>query len=59
MKRQLGWGMGLTCLVLWLAAGVALWRLEAESIWHDEAWSIRAIRAPFETPDDNTPPSTT
>ncbi len=35
---------------------LALWRLDAESIWHDESWSIRAIQSPFGTPDDNTPP---
>lgn len=41
-----------------LLSGLALglWRLDAESIWHDEAWSIRAIQSPFGTPDDNTPP---
>lgn len=45
------------CLpVIWLAFSLGIWRLDAESIWHDEAWSIRAIRDPFETPDDNTPP---
>jgi len=33
-----------------------MWRLAAESVWHDEAWSIQAIRSPFGTPDDNTPP---
>lgn len=43
--------------VLWLACGVALWRLDVESIWHDEAWSIRAIDSPLGTPDDNTPPA--
>ncbi len=34
---------------------LSLWRLDAESIWHDEGWSIRAMRGPFTTPDDNTP----
>jgi hypothetical protein len=34
---------------------LGVWRLNTESIWHDEAWSIRAIRSPFGTPDDNTP----
>lgn len=41
--------------VLLLAFGLRVWSLDAESIWHDEGWSIRAIRAPFITPDDNTP----
>src|SRR5687768_8297017 len=45
----------LAVIVVMLAATLGLWRLEVESIWHDEAWSIRAIRSPFGTPDDNTP----
>ncbi|MBZ0309146.1 MAG: hypothetical protein K8I82_23985 [Anaerolineae bacterium] len=44
--------VGITLAVF--ALGV--WRLDEESIWHDEAWSIRAIQSPFRTPDDNTPP---
>jgi Dolichyl-phosphate-mannose-protein mannosyltransferase len=46
----------LAAVVVIVAAALALWRLDVESIWHDEAWSIRAIRSPFGTPDDNTPP---
>jgi hypothetical protein len=37
------------------AFGLRLWKLNEPSIWHDEAWSIRAIRDPIGTPDDNTP----
>lgn len=29
--------------------------LDRASVWHDEGWSIRAVRDPIETPDDNTP----
>ncbi|MBN1201821.1 MAG: glycosyltransferase family 39 protein [Anaerolineae bacterium] len=49
---------GLAVLVLLLigAFGLRLWDLGGPSIWHDEAWSIRAIRDPIHTPDDNTPP---
>jgi len=39
-----------------IACAFGLWRLDAESVWHDEAWSIRAIDSPLGTPDDNTPP---
>lgn len=42
-------------LILLLAFGLRLAGIERESIWHDEGWSIRAIRAPFTDPDDNTP----
>jgi hypothetical protein len=42
-------------LVLLGGFAVRTWRLNEESIWHDEGWSIRAIRGPFTTPDDNTP----
>jgi hypothetical protein len=38
-----------------LAAGLGLWRLDSESVWHDEGWSIRAVNSPFLTPDDKTP----
>ncbi len=38
------------------AFGLRLWNLNAPSVWHDEGWSIRAIRDPIHTPDDNTPP---
>lgn len=43
-------------LVLIAAFGLRLWDLESPSVWHDEGWSIRAIRDPVGTPDDNTPP---
>ncbi len=49
------WGTATTLLILLLAFGLRVWSLDAESIWHDEGWSIRAIHAPFITPDDNTP----
>lgn len=43
-------------ILLFLGAyAVRLSELGTDSIWHDEAWSIRAFHAPFETPDDNTP----
>jgi hypothetical protein len=32
-----------------------LWDVGQPSIWHDEGWSIRAIRDPVHTPDDKTP----
>lgn len=49
------WHVG-SIIILLAAFAFGLWRLDAESVWHDEAWSIRAIRSPFGTPDDNTPP---
>ena len=45
----------LFLLILLIAFGVRMWHLNTEPIWHDEGWSIRAIRGPFTTPDDNTP----
>lgn len=46
----------LLLIVLLLAAfWVRLHDLNAPSIWHDEGWSIRAIRDPIGTPDDKTP----
>jgi hypothetical protein len=51
-RAALVYSMILPVLV---ACALSLWRLESESIWHDEAWSIRAIDSPFGTPDDNTP----
>ena len=43
-------------IALLLAAfGLRLWNLNQPSVWHDEAWSIRAVRDPINTPDDNTP----
>lgn len=48
----------LAILVVLLTGAFALrlWDLNAPSVWHDEGWSIRAIRDPIHTPDDNTPP---
>lgn len=46
----------LLALLLVGAFGLRLWDLGGSSIWHDEGWSIRAIRDPVHTPDDNTPP---
>lgn len=50
--------VGLAALVVLLigAYGLRLYDLNGPSVWHDEAWSIRAIRDPIDTPDDNTPP---
>lgn len=45
----------LICTILIGGFAVRMWRLDAESIWHDEGWSVRAIYTPFDTPDDNTP----
>ncbi len=45
----------LIIAVLLLAFGLRMWHLNTESVWHDEGWSIRAMRGPFTTPDDNTP----
>jgi hypothetical protein len=47
--------IALALLILLGTYGFRLWHISTESIWHDEAWSIRAIRGPFTTPDDNTP----
>ncbi|MBN1967385.1 MAG: hypothetical protein JW910_22215 [Anaerolineae bacterium] len=49
-------GWAILILLLVSAFGLRLWDLNEPSIWHDEAWSIRAIRDPIGTPDDNTPP---
>jgi len=43
-------------VLLVVAFGLRLWDVGAPSVWHDEGWSIRAIRDPIGTPDDNTPP---
>ena len=48
--------LSLALAVLVVAFGLRLWDLGGASVWHDEAWSIRAIRDPIGTPDDNTPP---
>ncbi len=48
--------LALVALLILLGAfGLRLGDIERESIWHDEGWSIRAIRSPFGEPDDNTP----
>ncbi|HVO71671.1 MAG TPA: hypothetical protein VMT24_16595, partial [Aggregatilineaceae bacterium] len=49
-------GLWIVVALLIGAYGLRLWNLEQPSIWHDEGWSIRAIRDPIGTPDDNTPP---
>ncbi len=48
-------GLALAVVLLIGAFGLRLWDLNAPSIWHDEGWSIRAIRDPIGTPDDKTP----
>ncbi|MDX2078928.1 MAG: hypothetical protein SFZ02_21020 [bacterium] len=46
----------LPLLIILLGAfALRMMALNVESVWHDEAWSIRAMRAPFITPDDKTP----
>jgi hypothetical protein len=49
-------GLWIVVALLIGAFGLRLWNLDQPSIWHDEGWSIRAIRDPIGTPDDNTPP---
>jgi hypothetical protein len=49
-------GLWIVVALLIGAFGLRLWNLGQPSIWHDEGWSIRAIRDPIGTPDDNTPP---
>lgn len=48
--------LAILVMVLIAAFGLRVWDLGGPSVWHDETWSIRAIRNPIETPDDNTPP---
>lgn len=45
----------LILFVLLGAFALRMMALNVESVWHDEAWSIRAMRSPFITPDDKTP----
>jgi hypothetical protein len=45
----------ILCLLLIAAFGLRVWNLNAPSIWHDEGWSIRAIRDPIGGADDKTP----
>lgn len=47
----------LALLIILLGAfALRLWKVGDASVWHDEGWSIRAIRDPIHTPDDKTPP---
>jgi uncharacterized membrane protein len=55
LKKTINWKIVLSILLLLGAYAVRLSYLGSDSIWHDEAWTIRAFHAPFETPDDNTP----
>ncbi len=48
-------GMVIIGVILLVAFGLRIWDLNTPSIWHDEGWSIRAIRDPIGTPDDKTP----
>jgi hypothetical protein len=48
-------GLAFAVVLLIGAFGLRVWNLNAPSIWHDEGWSIRAIRDPIGTPDDKTP----
>ncbi|WP_119072427.1 hypothetical protein [Aggregatilinea lenta] len=48
--------LAVLVVALIAAFGLRVWDLGGPSVWHDEAWSIRAIRDPINTPDDNTPP---
>lgn len=48
-------GLILSLLILLAAFWLRIWHLNDEPIWHDEGWSIQAIRGPFTTPDDKTP----
>jgi hypothetical protein len=55
-SRPLRGTLAILVVVLIAAFGLRVWDLGEPSVWHDEAWSIRAIRDPIHTPDDNTPP---
>ncbi|MBN2304940.1 MAG: hypothetical protein JXQ72_10705 [Anaerolineae bacterium] len=48
-------GSILLIALLVAAFGLRIWALNDGSVWHDEGWSIRAIRDPIGTPDDKTP----
>ncbi|MCD4687346.1 MAG: hypothetical protein K8S97_15565, partial [Anaerolineae bacterium] len=43
-------------LVLIAAFGLRVWRLNAPSLWHDEAWSLRPLRDPITPTDESLPP---
>ncbi|MCL4255433.1 MAG: hypothetical protein KJ043_16860, partial [Anaerolineae bacterium] len=55
MKKTTNSYLYITLFILIGAFALRMMALNAESVWHDEAWSIRAMRAPFITPDDKTP----
>lgn len=55
LKNSAIWKISLALVLLLGAYAVRLSHLGTDSIWHDEAWTIRAFHSPFETPDDNTP----
>ncbi|MBI5957858.1 MAG: hypothetical protein HY866_03925, partial [Chloroflexi bacterium] len=55
-SRPLRTGLPVLIALMIGAFGLRIWNLNEPSIWHDEGWSIRAIRDPINTPDDNTPP---
>ncbi|MBN1562202.1 MAG: hypothetical protein JXA10_00055 [Anaerolineae bacterium] len=45
----------IVCLLLIAAFGLRVWNLNEPSVWHDEGWSIRAVRDPIDGADDKTP----
>ncbi len=47
--------LAVLAAILLGAFALRLWDVGEPSIWHDEGWSIRAIRDPVHTPDDKTP----
>lgn len=55
IKKTTNSHLCIILIVLMIAFALRMLALNAESVWHDEAWSIRAMRAPFITPDDKTP----
>jgi hypothetical protein len=55
VKSTSRWLLLAFLLVLLGAFALRMWHLNTQPIWHDEGWSIRAMRGPFTTPDDNTP----
>jgi hypothetical protein len=55
VKSTTRWLLLAFLLVLLAAFALRMWHLNTQPIWHDEGWSIRAMRDPFTTPDDNTP----
>jgi hypothetical protein len=53
LSPRASWAFAVLLLIG--AFGLRAWNVNAPSIWHDEGWSIRAIRDPIGTPDDKTP----